>query len=156
MVSLQQGVQPVTAVRSPIISIGVLARKLSGDKMYRSVKTAIHVLCELKHPMLFKRRKQTVGMLSTTYPNDYVEIMMSMRVNNVTTSTQISIPSTPFRRHPCRWRLLPLSCLGVWCSPELSAHRRRYSRFFWNTMSTLLLEVMSWTPAVSAQNQSSL
>lgn len=110
--------------------------KLNGDKMYRSVKTAIHVLCELKQPVVSKRRKQTMGMLRTTYPNDYVEIMVSMpptgsqQRDNL--HSDINTFDSLFRRRPCRWRLLRLSCLGVWCSPELSAHRRRYSRFFCN------------------------
>ena len=78
-VALQKGVQPVTAVGSPIISIGVFSAVIvwkTCDKVSRSVNTAIHVLRELK-PVLSKRSQQTFGMLPPAYPHTYVGIVAS-------------------------------------------------------------------------------
>ena len=60
--ALQKGVQPVTAVGSPIVSIGVFNAVIgwtTRDNVARSVNTAIHVLRELKQPVLSKRSQQT-------------------------------------------------------------------------------------------------
>ncbi|KZS02265.1 Uncharacterized protein APZ42_000758, partial [Daphnia magna] len=53
-VALQKGVQPVTAVGSPIISIGVFST-----------------------PVLSKRSQQTLGMLPAAYPHAYVGMVAS-------------------------------------------------------------------------------
>jgi len=74
-VALQKGVQPVTAVGSPIVSIGVFSAVIvwtTRDRVSRSVNTAIHVLRELKQPVLSKRSQQTLGMLPPAYPHTYV------------------------------------------------------------------------------------
>jgi hypothetical protein len=74
-VALQKGVQPVTAVGSPIVSIGVFSAVIvwtTRDGVSRSVNTAIHVLRELKQPVLSKRSQQTLGMLPPAYPHTYV------------------------------------------------------------------------------------
>jgi hypothetical protein len=79
-VALQKGVQPVTAVGSPIISIGVFSAVIvwtTRDKVSRSVNTAIHVLRELKQPVLSKRSQQMMGMLPAAYPHTYVGMVAS-------------------------------------------------------------------------------
>ncbi|KZR97579.1 Uncharacterized protein APZ42_007458, partial [Daphnia magna] len=79
-VALQKGVQPVTAVGSPIINIGVFSAVIvwtTRDKVSRSVNTAIHVLRELKQPVLSKRSQQTLGMLPAAYPHAYVGMVAS-------------------------------------------------------------------------------
>jgi hypothetical protein len=74
-VALQKGVQPVTAVGSPIVSIGVFSTVIvwtTRDKVSRSVNTANHLLRELKQPVLSKRTQQTLGMRPPAYPHTYV------------------------------------------------------------------------------------
>lgn len=81
-VPLRKGVQPVTAVGSPIVSLGVFCATIdwvSNDKVSRPVNTTIHVLRDLKQPVLSKCSQQELGMLPLGYPH--------ARINVVTNAT---------------------------------------------------------------------
>lgn len=69
-VPLREGVQPVTAVGSPIASLGVFSATIewvSNDKMSRPVNTNSHVLRDLKQPVMSKYSQQELGMLPLGY-----------------------------------------------------------------------------------------
>lgn len=74
-VSLGKSIQSVTAVGSPIVSIGVFSASIewtTNDKKSRLIKTAVHVLREVKQPVLSKTSQQALGMLPSNYPHTRV------------------------------------------------------------------------------------
>ncbi|KZS18271.1 Uncharacterized protein APZ42_015591 [Daphnia magna] len=70
-VSLRKGIQPVTAVGSPIVNVGVFSTLIewtTNEKNSCSLSTDVHVLRELKQPVLSKKSQQALGMLPSGYP----------------------------------------------------------------------------------------
>ncbi|XP_045025183.1 uncharacterized protein LOC123469907 [Daphnia magna] len=71
-VSLRKGIQPVTAVGSPIVNVSVFSTLIewtTNDKNSCSLSTNVHVLRELKQPVLSKKSQQALGMLPSGYPH---------------------------------------------------------------------------------------
>ena len=81
-IRLHKGVQPVTAVGTPITSIGNFKATVEWapkGKQKRSVSTLIHVLEALNQPVLSKATQMKLGMLPTGYPHVQVQ-----RIDNPT------------------------------------------------------------------------
>ena len=77
-VPLHRDIQPETAVGSPIISIGAFRATIdwvAGDGVSRPVDTTIHVLQDLKQPVISKRTQLALGMLPSGYPHRRVDQM---------------------------------------------------------------------------------
>ena len=77
-VPLRPSVQPCTAVGSPIISLGVSQATIDwivSNKVSRSIDTNIHVLRELKKPVLSKNSQQAIHMLPPDYPATCINLV---------------------------------------------------------------------------------
>ena len=79
---LHQGIQPETAIGSPIISIGAFRAVIdwvASNGISRPTDTTIHVLRDLKQPVISKATQRALGMLPPEYP--------PKRVNQLATKT---------------------------------------------------------------------
>ena len=77
-VPLRPNVQPCTAVGRPIISLGVFQATIDWifrNKVSRSIDTNIHVLRELKQPVLSKNSQQALHMLPPGYPHTCINLV---------------------------------------------------------------------------------
>ena len=77
-VPLRPSVQPCTAVDSPSNSLGVFQATIdwiASNKVSRSIDTNIHVLRELKQPVLSKNSQQALHMLPPGYPHTCINLV---------------------------------------------------------------------------------
>lgn len=75
---LRPGVHPCTAVGSPITSLGMFQATVDwivNDTASKAIDTTIHVLRELKQPVLSKKSQQALHMLPPGYPHTYVSLV---------------------------------------------------------------------------------
>ncbi len=75
-VPLHRDIQPVTAVGTPIVRIGAFRATIdwrARDGISRPVDTTIHVLRDLKQPVISKQTQLSLGMLPTGYPHRRVD-----------------------------------------------------------------------------------